>query len=145
MFKPGRGALSLSAGTFLDLNGFDVEFADATGEGVVSNRAEAVSTLTLGYGNVDGVFLAAVGERVNVVKTGTGTLTVSGAALANGCNLTIEDGTVVFSGDSSTYGTVTVKSGATLDHAGTHFSCANLVRERGGLILPKPGFMMILR
>ncbi len=145
MFKPGRGDLAVSDGAFLDLNSFDAEFAAATGDGIVTNGAAAVSTLTLGYGNADAAFTVAIGERINVVKTGTGTLTVSGAALANDCDLTIEDGTVVFAGDSSSYGTVLVKSGATLNYSGTHFSCARIRKEHGGTILPPGATTIIVR
>lgn len=145
-FKPGRGALTIEDGAFLDLNGFDVEFADATGAGVVSNGSETVSTLTLGYGDADGVFSAAVGERVNVVKAGTGSLAVSGNAASNSCDLDIEAGTVVFDvKNCSSYGNVTVRSGATLDISKCNFVCANLVREHGGMILRKPGLSIIFR
>ncbi len=146
VFKPGRGELALSEGTFLDLNGFDVEFCGATGAGIITNGAETASVLTLGYGNTDSSFMAAVGERISVVKTGTGTLTVSGAALANACDFTIEGGTVVFAGNSSSYGTVMVKSGTVLDISGCEFSCAGIVKEPGGTVLrPKKGFVMSFR
>ena len=144
-FKVGCGDLSIAEGAFLDLNGFDAEFAGATGGGIVTNGAAATSTLTLGYGGADAAFSVAVGERINVVKTGAGTLTISGAALANGCNLTVEAGKVVFAGSSSTFGTVTVASGATLDTTGTRFSCANLVRMPGATILPPEATVMIVR
>ena len=136
VFKPGRGDLAVSDGSFLDLNSFDAEFAGATGAGIVTNGADSVSILTLGYGNTNAEFSVAIGERINVVKTGTGTLTVSGSALANTCDLTVEAGTVVFTGDSSSYGTVRVKSGATFDSRGTRFSCERIIKERGGTVLP---------
>lgn len=142
-YKVGRGELALSEGAFLDLNGFDVEFCGATGVGIVTNRAETSSSLTLGYGNADSSLTAAVGERISIVKTGTGTLTVSGAALANTCDLTIEGGKVVFAGDSSSYGTVTVMADGILDITGVEFSCQNLVKN-GGKVLPPPGFCVIL-
>ena len=145
VFKPGRGDLAVSDGAFLDLAGFDAEFAAATGAGIVSNSAATVSTLTLGYGNANAAFSIAIGERINVVKTGTGTLTVSGTALANECDFTIEAGTVVFTGDSSTYGTVTVKSGATLDITGTRFSCEHLITKPGSTLLPPPATIVYVR
>ena len=80
-----------------------------------------------------------IGERVNLLKTGSGTLAVSGAALSAASDLTISGGTVVLSDSAcSTYGTVTIKSGATLDASECDFSCANLVRESGGTFLHKP-------
>ena len=145
VFKPGRGELALSEGAFLDLNGFDVEFCGATGAGVIKNGATTDSVLTLGYGNADSSLTVAVGEHISIVKTGMGTLTVSGAALANACNLTVAEGKVVFAGDSSSYGTVTVKSGAILDVTGTVFSCARCVKERGGKILPPKGTIVSFR
>ncbi len=144
VFKPGRGALTVAEGAFLDLNTFDAEFSDATGAGIVSNRAATVSTLSLGYGNANGAFSIALGERVNVAKTGTGTLTVSGAALANTCDFTVSAGTVVFSGDSTSYGTVMVESGATLDASAVEFACARLVKQPGATVLTKPKATTIL-
>ncbi|MBP5545381.1 MAG: hypothetical protein ILM98_15020 [Kiritimatiellae bacterium] len=137
-FMPGRGALTVAENAFIDLNGLNAEFSGAAGSGLVSNRSETVSTLTLGYGNVDGAFTVEIGERINVVKTGTGTLTVSGVALANTCDLTVEAGTVVFAGDSSSYGTVTVASDATLDASAVEFGCASLVKQPGATVLTKP-------
>lgn len=129
-YKPGRGALSVASGAFLDLNGINCTFASATGAGVVTNRAETAATLTLGYGDASGDFeLGTVGGPVNVAKTGTGTLTVRGAALANVGDLTVSAGTVVFAADSASYGTVTVESGATLDLRGVSFACADLVNK----------------
>lgn len=144
-FKVGRGALSIAEGAILDLNGFDVEFSGAAGAGIVSNQSATVSTLTLGYGDADGTLSVEIGERVNVVKTGTGTLTVSGAALAATCDLTVESGKVVFAGHSSSYGTVRVQSGATLDTTGTRFSCANLIKEQGGTVLPPAATVLYIR
>ena len=145
-FKPGRGALTVADGAFLDLNSFSAEFSGAAGSGLVSNRSATVSTLTLGYGNADGVFTVEIGERVNVVKTGTGTLTVSGAALANTCDFTVSAGTVVFAADSLSYGTVTVESGATLDAHDVEFECAHLVKRPGSTVLRKPkGTTIIIR
>ena len=126
-YKPGRGALSVSDGCFFDLNGFSCEFASATGAGVVTNGSETASTLTLGYGDASGAFeLGTVGGPVNLAKTGAGTLTVSGAALANAGDLTISAGTVKFADDSTSYGTVSVALGATLDIRGVVFACAKL-------------------
>ncbi len=137
-FKPGRGLLTVAEGAFLDLNGFDAEFSGATGAGIVSNSAATVSTLTLGYGDADAAFTVAIGEHVNIVKTGTGTLTVSGAALSNACDLMVAGGTVTLAGDTATYGIVTVASGATLDASAVEFACASLVKQPGATVLTKP-------
>ena len=146
-FKPGRGALSVADGAFLDLNGFDAEFTDATGAGIVSNSSQSVSTLALGYGDSDGSLSVEIGERVNLLKTGSGTLAVSGAALSAASDLTINAGIVVLNGEECvSYGTVVVKAGATLDARECDFLCANLVRENGGRVLHKPvGTTIIVR
>lgn len=129
-FQPGRGGLNVSEGCFLDMNGFDCSFATAEGMGVVTNGAETASTLTLGCANTTGVFeLATVGGPVNVSKTGAGTLTVSGAALTNTGDLTVAAGTVVIADDCTSYGTVTVEAGATLDLRGIAFSCGQLLNK----------------
>ena len=142
---PATNLLTVAEGAKFDMYGCDIGLTGAIGAGVVTNTSATATTLTLGHGDGDYDFSTTVGGDVSIVKTGTGTLTVSGNALNNACNLTINTGTVVFSGDSSSYGTVTIKPGATLDIRGAKFSCANLVKERGGTILPKPGFILTFR
>lgn len=93
-YKPGRGALEVSKDAFFDVNGIDVEFAGATGEGVLTNSSE-VSTLALGYGNEDATFDIPVIGDFAVVKTGSGTLTVGKRLDGFSGNVAIEDGTVV--------------------------------------------------
>ena len=128
------------------MNGSAVGFTGALGAGIVTNSSESVATLTLGYGDGDYTFSASVSERIDIVKTGTGTLTVSGNAANNACDLDIVSGTVAFDvKNSSTYRNVTVRSGATLDISKCNFVCAKLVKEPGGTIKHKPGLSIYVR
>ena len=101
-YKLGRGALEVADGAFFDVNGIDVEFSGATGEGTLTNSSLEVSTLSLGYGNEDSdLDIAAIGKFA-IAKTGSGTLSVCSRM----------DG---FAGDISIYGgTVAVASGVRL-------------------------------
>ena len=143
---PATNFLSVAEGAAFDLNGRKAGFTGAAGLGVVTNSSATAATLTLGYGDGDYAFSTAVGGDVSLVKTGTGTLTVSGNAAGNGCDLDITAGTVAFDAkNSSSYGTVTVRSGATLDISKCNFTCVNLVKEPGGTIKNKPGFSLFVR
>ena len=135
-FKVGRGELSLSTGTFLDLNGFDVEFVGASGDGEIRNSSATTATLLLGYGDGSGDFDAAVVGSVAVVKAGVGTLTFKARAADYAGDLTISGGTVkVASGVAATnLCAVTVEKGATLDLRGATFRCRSLVK-RGTLLV----------
>ena len=143
---PATNLLTVAEGAAFDMNGSAVGFTGAMGAGIITNSSETAATLTLGYGDGDYAFSATVGERISIVKVGTGTLTVSGNAANNDCDLDIASGTVVFGvKNSTTYRNVTVRSGATLDISKCNFVCANLVKEPGGIIKPKPGLSIFIR
>ena len=141
---PATNLLTVAEGAKFDMYGCDIGLTGATGAGVVTNSSSTAATLTLGHGDGNYDFSAKVGGKVSIAKTGTGTLTVSGNALTNTCDLTINAGTVEFVGESDSYGTVTVKSGAVLDISKSKFSCSNLVRNPGGRIVRGLGFMLIV-
>ncbi len=130
VFKPGRGALTVESGAFLDLNGFDVEFSGAVGDGVVSNGSDRASILALGWNNADSLFNIAVTNDVSVMKIGTGTLTVGPKAADFAGNLVITGGVVNFAAGvaMTNLDTVTIMRGATLDVRGRTFACRNLVK-----------------
>ena len=139
VFKPGRGELSVAANAFLDLNGFDVEFADAVGDGVISNGAERASTLSLGWGDADASFNLAVAEEADVSlrKIGAGTLTIGQKAAGLSGNLTVTGGIVrLAAGVAMTnLANVTIFPGATLDIRGRTVACRNLLRMGKGSLL----------
>lgn len=136
VFKVGRGDLSLSSGTFLDLNGFDVEFVCASGDGEIRNTSAAAATLSLGYGDGSGDLDVAVADSVSVVKTGAGILTFKARASEYAGDLMIAGGAVkVAPGVAATnLCAVTVEKGATLDLRGATFRCRSLVK-RGTLLV----------
>ena len=130
-YVPGRGALSVDAGAFLDLNGIDATFIGASGAGDVRNTSETAATLMLGYGDGDGDLDIAVSNSVSLVKVGAGTLTVRDGAAEYAGDLTVSGGVVkVASGVSMTgLGVVTVEKGTTLDLRGAGLKCKRLVRR----------------
>ena len=130
VFKPGRGELTVASGAFLDLNGFDVEFSGAVGDGVVSNGSERASTFALGWNNADSQFNIAVSSDVSVMKTGTGTLTVGPKAADFAGNLVVTGGVVKLAAGvaMTNLATVTISPGTTLDIRGATFACRNLVK-----------------
>ena len=142
---PATNMLFVAEGASFDMNGVHSGFSGVTGSGSVVNTSAASSTLTLGYGNGTYQFSTALGNNISLVKTDVSTLVVSGDAAGNTCDLDIKEGMVVFSSDSSSYGTVTVRSGATLDISKCNFSCVELVREQGSTIKRKPGLSIVVK
>lgn len=133
-FRPGRGALTIAEGCFLDLNGVGCTFTTAQGAGDVRNGGADVSELVLGDGDADVVLEVSTATNVMVRKTGAGTLTVRGAALAGASGFVIDAGIVKFAGNTTaSRGTVEIAAGATLDIRGVSFACGKLV-NRGTIL-----------
>jgi len=140
-FTPGRGQLVLEgANTTYDLNGVSSEwdqggtllrtsFTGATGLGSIINTSTAAACVFFGYNNASADLDVRIGERVNVKKLGSGTLTVGANAAAFAGDMTVEAGTVKLATDLTHLGTVTVAAGATLDVRGHAFSCAVLALD----------------
>ncbi|MBI3880709.1 MAG: autotransporter-associated beta strand repeat-containing protein, partial [Verrucomicrobia bacterium] len=106
----------------LRLNGNNAVLASLSGNGTVENSALGTnSTLTISNaatGTFNGVLAdGAAGSVLNLTKTSTGTLVLTGANTFGG-TIFISQGTLVASNAlalGSTAGTVTIASGATLD------------------------------
>jgi len=84
----GKGNVVVSTGAILDLSGRSETINGLSGGGVVDNTTLVQisnSTLTIGANDADGTFTGVVangnsaGKVLNLVKTGTGTQTLSGA------------------------------------------------------------------
>lgn len=136
--QPGRGVLVLEGeGTTFDLNGVNQAeaFTGATGLGSIVNTAGTTAQFCLGYGNQDGELSVAVDPAVDVVKTGTGTLTLKGAVADFSGNLTVSGGMVILGVGMTKLNTVTINAGAVLDVRGVEFGYANLVNNGGTLLM----------
>jgi autotransporter-associated beta strand protein len=93
---PGKGNVIVEAGGLLDLNGFSETINGLAGSGVVDNLAGGTVTLTVGGNNVSSGFMGVIQNSagtLNLVKTGTGVLNLSGANTFNG-TVTIAGGTL---------------------------------------------------
>jgi autotransporter-associated beta strand protein len=118
--------VSVAAGATFDIHGFDETIAGLNGgTGTVTNNGGA-QTLTLagtGTYTFGGVLTAhdANHNDLNLVKSGSGTQTLTGASLYNG-GTTISAGTLFANnttGSATGAGNVTVNSGGTLGGTGT--------------------------
>ncbi|MHA7775783.1 autotransporter-associated beta strand repeat-containing protein [Roseibium sp. M-1] len=97
-----------SSGTF-DLNGNDQTVGALSGAGIVTLGS---GTLTAGNGDATSTFSGAIGGTGGLVKTGLGTLTLSGSNTFTG-GTSISAGTLAFgSSDDVTFGSVISGSGA---------------------------------
>lgn len=91
------------------------------GSGKISNATDTAKTLTLGNAGDWTIAGSVFSGKIDLVKSGAGTLTLSGTSSSRAGDLTIASGTLagtVRSGSSSfgaTGGTITVADGATLD------------------------------
>ena len=136
-------ALSISNNAAFDLNGVNQTVASLTGAGVVTNSSGVWDTLTVGDGS-DATFSGVIAGSNAVVKTGSGTLTLSGANTYLG-NTAVNAGTLLLAGGANRLpvgGTVTVASGATLDLNGqsqTLYGIAGRGTVAGGNLLTVTG------
>jgi autotransporter-associated beta strand protein len=119
----GAGAGNLSLGTALDLNGFSQTVNALTGNGTVDNTGAAPVTLTVGNNDAASTFggiIQDTGGDLALVKTGSGSLTLTGANdfsggftnsgtgnVAPNNNTAFGTGPVVMNG-ATIYGTATV-------------------------------------
>jgi autotransporter-associated beta strand protein len=118
---PGKGLLAFSSGTaILDLNGYSETingFVSSTSSSVVDDMAAGGnSTLTVGNADTTSSFAGVIKNTtgiVNLVKTGSGTLTLAGANTYNG-STTINGGVLAISPAQQGGGSFSVADGATL-------------------------------
>ena len=97
-YRLGRGSLEVSEGAFFDVNGIDLEFTGATGDGILTNSSE-IAKLTLGYGNEDGRFDIPVAGMFSVDKIGSGTLTVGKSLNGFSGNISVTEGAMLLEQD----------------------------------------------
>ena len=89
---PTNTAVTLAAGTALDLNGGSQKVASLTGGGTVTNRSSTPATLTVHNANAT-TFAGAFEGALTVTKRGAGTLTLSGINTHTGATQ-VEEGTL---------------------------------------------------
>ena len=146
----GTGALTMTYGT-VDLNGYSpvvsaLNGANASGN-YVQNNATGTSTLTVGDSqNSDSSYAGVLqdggsGKIIALTKSGTGTLTLTGANAYTG-NTTINGGALAITGGGKIYPasisrTITINSGGTLaiNNWGWNGSLGQLNYNTGNLVI----------
>jgi len=121
--------VTLNSGGALDLNGRSEGFDTLTGSGTVTNTAAATGILTLGENNGSATFGGVLQDgagTVALVKTGTGTLTLTGAETHTG-GTTISAGTLQI-GNGGTTGSV---AGNITDNATLAFNRSDALTYSG--------------
>ena len=113
-------AVTVASGATYDLNSFSETIGSLAGGGTVTSGAAGALTLTAGGDNTSTLFSGVLQNgsgTVSFTKTGTGTLTLSGANTYSG--LTTVSGGILLIQNSAALGTTaggtTVSSGATLE------------------------------
>ena len=135
-YGPQTGDVRVEAGTanankqFIDLCGTTqrVNGVELIGGARLANTAETRATLILGEKDVDGVIIGGAGidASIDIVKKGTGLLTVSSAASL--ANLDLQAGVLKFTGaGETTVGRLVVAPGAELRIDRTDLVCDMLV------------------
>jgi len=131
-------AFTITSGAALDLNGWDQEIASLNGAGTVINDGGAAALLTVGADNASTVFSGVISDgaqSTGLIKTGTGSLTLSGnntytgtttlngGSLIVGSNTALGDaGSALFIFNGSTVGTTgdfTIANAIFMDSDGT--------------------------
>ena len=120
---PSKSALKIEEGAWFDFAGNPASFLGVSGAGMITNSSATATTLTLGSNGGNGEYSpAAVGGSFDVVKLGTGTLTVGTTSIDG--TLYVSNGTVkVSSGSTFVCGDIVAKAGTTLDVRGAHVTC----------------------
>jgi autotransporter-associated beta strand protein len=125
------GGFKVNSGGMFDMAGLSEGFDQLSGAGVVTNSVGAASVLTLGQANSSTTFSGSImdgtlsGAKIELIKTGSGTLTLSGANTYSGGTI-ISNGAVNVSADNNLgnpSGLVNI-SGGTL-HATSTFTLAS--------------------
>ena len=128
---PSASALKLESGTWFNLNGHPASFLGVSGAGTLKNTVidtdtpTTPTTLTLGASGGDGEFSpATVIGSLDVVKLGTGTLTIGVSSLDG--SLYASNGTVRVASGTSFRCNAIIADGAALDLRGAHVTCDTL-------------------
>ncbi len=118
-------SLNINAGNTLDVNGNSIGIGALSGAGTITNSSTTAVTLTAGNGNGTSTFSGVIqngSQTVSLVKTGTGTLTLSGANTYTG-GTTLNAGSVSVGSDTNLGGSGGLTfNGGVLQITGTTFT-----------------------
>ncbi len=115
---PNGSAVSVTTGATFDLNGFSETIGSLAGAGNVTGTA-GTNTLTTGGNNASTTFSGVISDAagtLSLVKTGTGTMTLSGTNTYDGAT-TVSSGTLIAANNTAlgtAAGATSVTAGATL-------------------------------
>ena len=129
-FSAGSATTVGGTGT-LDLNNFANRIDVLIGE-VGSKVLLDAATLTTGKNAINTTFAGVISETGNVIKQGTGSLTLSGANTYTG-NTDINAGTLIVDGSIASSLLTSVNSGGTLAGSGT---TGEVIINSGGILSP---------
>lgn len=142
----GNPTLNVSSGGLFALRGQNIAVDALAGDGNVFNSAGTTQTLTVGAGNGSGTFAGTINgngtsgtdgalERgvLNLVKAGSGTLTLAGTNTYSGATA-VNGGTLCIAGAKGGTGATTVGSGAAL--AGSGIIAGAVSVNSGGRLEP---------
>jgi len=106
-------------GSILDLNGFNNTIGSLSGNGTVLNNGPTIATLTVGNDNTNTTFGGVLkdGSVLQLIKSGTGTLTLTGVNTYTG-STTVNSGSLIVDGSIASAQTL-VNAGGFLGGHGT--------------------------
>jgi autotransporter-associated beta strand protein len=133
---PANSAVTVAAGATFDVNGTTSSIGSLAGAGTVNLSAGLIAgTLGIGGNNTSTTFSGVIGgSNGQLVKQGTGTLTLSGANTYTGAT-TINAGTLLVNGTVASAST-TVNNGGTLGGSGTLSGGIGILVNNGGTVSP---------
>ena len=107
----GKGNLSVSAGTLVDVNGFNAAVNGLSGSGTVADSDGGATTFAAGENNVSSTFSGTIDPSLELLKVGTGTVTLDGSDLNDA---SVEAGVLALVNPVSITGSVDIADAATL-------------------------------
>jgi autotransporter-associated beta strand protein len=130
--------IPINAFALLDLQGADHSLGSLLWGGTVTNSGNSAATLTVGSDNSDTLFKGVIQDGTSataLTKTGTGTLTLTGANTYSGTTY-VNAGTLNVEGSIAASSLTTVNANAALTGTGT---VGNTTISSGGVFMPGNG------
>ncbi len=126
-YGTGNGNLDISSGASVDVNGYNIAVNGLSGAGSVVQSSGSATTFTAGDNNVSSTFSGSIAPSLELVKTGSGTLTLAAVSKVN--DVSVNQGVLAVVNPGAPTGTVTIAGNAILRVTGNGASAGTDASE----------------